>query len=104
MPRYIVYHKDTTRFLSLHPGVKTDHASFASEGAAKAALTRAIKDTASKVQPILRENFLITEDDNFFCNVQKTVTKKNLMTGVEFQQAVNTPMICDPSTETYWSV
>lgn len=96
--RYIVYHKDTTRFLSLHPGVKTDNASFATEGAAKAALTREVNRKAVK-----REDFLITEDDNFYVNVQKVVTKKNLITGVEFQQPVNTPPICDPSTETYWS-
>lgn len=96
--RYIVYHKDTTRFLSLHPRVRTNETSFATEAAAKAARTREHNSGA-----INREDFLITDGENFFANVQKTVTKKNLMTGKEFEQPVNTPMICDPSTETYWS-
>lgn len=97
--RYIVYHKDTTRYLSLHPGVRTDHASFATEGAAKAALTREVKAGAVK-----HENFLITDCNNFHTNVEKMVTKRNLMSGQEFTQPANTPMGCDPSTETYWSM
>jgi hypothetical protein len=32
----------------------------------------------------------------------KTVT--NLMTGKEIQIAVDTPLACDPSSETYWSM
>ena len=33
---------------------------------------------------------------------KKTVT--NLMTGKEIQIPVNTPLVCDPSSETYWSM
>jgi hypothetical protein len=33
---------------------------------------------------------------------KKTVT--NLMTGKEIQIPVNTPLACDPSSETYWSM
>jgi len=32
------------------------------------------------------------------------VTRKNLMSGVEFQEDVNTPYFCSPSSETYWSM
>lgn len=96
--RYIVYHKDTTRFLSLHPTVRTNETSFATEAAAKAARTREHNRRA-----INRDDFLITDSDNYFANVQKLVTKRSLMTGQEFQQPVNTPLICDPSSETYWS-
>ena len=31
-------------------------------------------------------------------------TVKNLMSGKEIQIAVDTPLCCDPSSETYWSM
>lgn len=35
-------------------------------------------------------------------NVMKTV--RNLQTGKEIQISVGTPLCCDPSSETYWSM
>jgi hypothetical protein len=32
------------------------------------------------------------------------VTKVNMMSGKEFEQPINTPLCCDPSSETYWSM
>ncbi len=34
----------------------------------------------------------------------RMVTRKNLMSGAEFQEDVNTPYYCSPSSETYWSM
>jgi hypothetical protein len=34
----------------------------------------------------------------------RMVTRKNLMSGVEFQEDVNTPLCCSPSSETFWSM
>ena len=34
----------------------------------------------------------------------KMVTRKNLMSGIEFQEDVNTPLCCSPSSETFWSM
>jgi hypothetical protein len=34
----------------------------------------------------------------------KMVTRKNLMSGAEFQEDVNTPYFCSPSSETFWSM
>jgi hypothetical protein len=96
--RYIVYNKETTRYLSLHPKVKTDNTSFASEGAAKAALTREVNRGAVK-----REDFTIADADAFHNGIQKMVTRKNLMTGKEYQEDANTPLVCSPASETYWS-
>ena len=31
------------------------------------------------------------------------VTKKNLLSGIEFQERYDTPYYCSPSSETYWS-
>lgn len=32
------------------------------------------------------------------------VTKRNLMTGVEYKERYDTPFSCSPSSETYWSM
>lgn len=32
------------------------------------------------------------------------VTKKNMMTGEEFQERYDTPYYCSPSSESYWSM
>ena len=32
------------------------------------------------------------------------VTKKNMMSGREFQERYDTPYFCSPSSETYWSM
>jgi hypothetical protein len=32
------------------------------------------------------------------------VTKKNLLSGKEFQERYDTPHFCSPSSETYWSM
>jgi hypothetical protein len=34
----------------------------------------------------------------------KMVTRKNLMTGQEYQEDVNTPNFCSPSSESFWSM
>ena len=34
----------------------------------------------------------------------KMVTRKNLMTGLEFEEDVNTPNCCSPASETFWSM
>jgi hypothetical protein len=32
------------------------------------------------------------------------VTRKNLMSGAEFEEDVNTPNCCSPASETFWSM
>jgi len=95
---YVVYNKATTRYLKSHPDVKTDKTCFATEASAKAALTREVKSGSVK-----REDFDIAEHDRFLM-LEKTVTVKNLMSGKDVVQSVNTPLCCDVSSETYWSM
>jgi hypothetical protein len=95
---YVVYHKDTTRYLCKHPKVRTDLTRFATETAAKAALTR-----EAKRGRVNREDFLIASSDDFV-KIEKTEVKHNLLSGTPFTQSVNTPIGCDPSSETYWSM
>ena len=96
---YVVYNKETTRYLALHPKVKTDQTSFPTLGAAKSALTREVNRGAVK-----REDFDIATSDDFHGGIEKMVTKINLMSKLPFQQPANTPLCSDPSSETYWSM
>lgn len=98
MANYVVFHKDTTRYLSRHPKVKTDKCLFASEGAAKAALTREVNRGA-----VARADFRIAIMSEFLM-IEKTKTVKNLMSGKDVVQSVNTPWACNPASETYWSM
>ena len=42
--------------------------------------------------------------DGFRVELHETfVTRKNLLTGVEFKERYDTPYFCSPSSETYWS-
>jgi hypothetical protein len=94
---FVIYHKDTTRFLRILKGRYWVDAKFATCGAAKAAMTRLKKKGA-----VVPDEYLITDSDTFHI-IEKTVTVKNLITGEDVVQPVNTPLCCDPSSETYWS-
>lgn len=48
------------------------------------------------------DTIAIAEYKEFCTNIEKQVTKINLMTKLPFQVAVNEDRINDPSTETYW--
>lgn len=37
-------------------------------------------------------------------DIEMMVEKTNLMSGDKFETSVNTPLSCDPSSETYWSM
>lgn len=94
---FVVYNKETTRYLCNHPKVKTHKDRFATQSAAKSALTR---ERAN----INIHDFAIAEICEFHNNIEKFETVKNLMTGISVQQRVNTPLSCDVSSNTYWSM
>jgi hypothetical protein len=97
---YVIYNKETTvlfRIRARSVGCFTDR--WATEGACKATLTREEK----KNPEFNRDDYAIAEAVEFHNNIEKTETKKNIF-GKEFTQRVNTPLCCDPSSETYWSM
>ena len=51
-----------------------------------------------------RDEWAIAEAREFFDNIEKTVVVKNLMTGADVEQSINTPRSCDVSSELYWSM
>jgi hypothetical protein len=43
--------------------------------------------------------------DGYVFNVIETyVTRKNMMSGAEYQERYDTPYFCSPSSESYWSM
>lgn len=53
----------------------------------------------------LKANFeTLTYSGKYEVKIHQTyVTKRNVMTGVEFKERYDTPYYCSPSSETYWS-
>jgi len=88
------YHKETTRFLV------SGNSCYATKGAAKAAITRAYND--GKIDDV--NDYAVADSVEFRNSIEKSVTRRNLMSGEEIQVAVNTPVYLDPSCESYWSM
>jgi len=99
---YIIYNKASTKTL-LAPArsVGCYIEFYKSESAAKAALTRL--DKKGKLgSNCVKDDFAIAETSDFRVNIEKTVTRRNAMTGEEFQESINAPFSTSPSSENYW--
>ena len=48
-------------------------------------------------------NYAVAHVDHYHNHVVKQVTRVNLMSGQEYQEASNTPLYLSPASETYWS-
>ena len=93
---YVVYNIETTQTVNEK---RWGRETYKTEAAAKAARTRMIKRSKYLA------NTLAISDVAFYTkHVAKTVTRTNLMTGNTYQESVNTPLCCSPSSETYWSM
>lgn len=104
---YYVYEKDTTYIVGKNG--KHDHrASFKTEGAAKAHITRIAKyegkNESDPDHPVYR--YGIAEVAYFHNTIEKKVKRKVLegFGGKEYWEPVNTPNYCSPSSESYWSM
>lgn len=89
---YVIYYKDST--------VLASKKRYKSAGAAKAAITRMEKP----MHPDECGRITWAEETVFHDIIEKVVTKTNMMSGKEYQERVNTPICCSPSSETYWSM
>ena len=99
---YVIYNKESTEIL-LAPArsVGCYIENYKSAGAAKAALTRL--DNKGKLgSNCVKDDFAIADTYEFRINIEKTVTRRNAMTGEEFQEPINTPYSCSPASENYW--
>ena len=97
---FVIYNKETTQ---LHTELVSGRAywpkHFDTERGAKMVLTRNVNKGKYK-----KDEWAIADLATFKTNIEKTETRINLMSGKEFTQPVNTPLCCDPSSETYWSM
>lgn len=103
---YVIYEVATTRTVG-KPAYKT-------VAAAKAAITRWSKtwfrEQYVPLYPAVDRGedpifvYGIASSEYYERHVRKTVTRVNLMTGVEYEEKVGTPLSCSPASETYWSM
>ena len=109
---YYIYEKSSTYImgkLNTRTGeVRPDHRkSYTTMSATKAALTRMSKRYRADLKETVNDpqfRYAIAEAGYFHKSLEKSVTKKNMMSGKEFVEKVNTPYYCSPSSETYWSM
>ena len=102
---YVIYHKETTKIV-LPRNRNWYSPAYETEGAAKAALTRAIrKPKKALIISSQVEFYVIAELKEF----QEKIEKKEIRHGIvhsegkEFEVSVNTPWTSGPWSETYWS-
>ena len=51
-----------------------------------------------------QEHYAVASMEDYNANVIYMVTRKNLMSGKEYQELSNTPSYCSPAYESYWSM
>ena len=86
---YVIYNKKSTRVIQTYDTLR----------GAKSVLTRKVN-----LGEIQREENAIASMKEFVENIEQKRSSINLMTGKEVVLPVNTPLCCDPSSETYWSM
>ena len=99
---FVIYNPETTyilRIVARHLGAGMRKEVYATERAAKAALTR-----YHAKHPEDNVDYKISDSATFHQFIEKRVVKNNLIGGGEFEQALNTPLCLDPSSETYHSM
>jgi hypothetical protein len=95
---FVLFNVNTTRFVRIMRKGYWQDAKFATEAAAKACATRLAK--AGKL--VLEDHSIMSDSE--FSKIEKTETVISLMSGQPVIQSVNTPISCDVSSETYWSM
>jgi hypothetical protein len=90
---YVIYDRESTIILGGH------NKWYATRAAAKGALTRILKDSGFN-----RDCYGIEDVSVFKTEIEKWVVRKNLMSGKEYSESINTPIYCSPAFESYWSM
>ena len=90
---YVVYNVQSTRIIGSRNTLY-----FKNHGAAKAHLTRMGKMGYNVTE------YAVAETNFYYVFIEKKVTRVNFLTGAEYQESVNTPRCCSPSSELYWSM
>ena len=106
---YLIYDQQTTKILSREGKRYYQQAAYKTRSAAQAALTRMQnkyvqrEGVAAQAQGPLY-TAAIAEAEYYAKNIEKFVTRKNMMSGQEYTESVNTPNYMSPASEAYWSM
>lgn len=98
---YVIYNIESTKILR---NDRTRKERYETERAAKGGLTRAVTDSMGTDKEMNISEYAIAESTDFGQNIEKMRTVRNLMTGVEFEESVNTPGYCSPACESYYTM
>jgi len=107
---YVIYEQSSTYIMGKpdrNGVVRPDHRkSYKTLGAAEAALTRICKaEGLLQTDPNYgRYRYAIAATAYFHQNIERKVAKRNLSTGIVYEETVNTPVHMSPASETYWSM
>lgn len=94
---YVVYEVESTKLVS--------NKQYLTRSAAKAAKTRHINKEYKRTGcPLLDGCYEVAGVADYYANIERKVTRVNLMSGNEYQESVNTPNYCSPASEAYWSM
>ena len=102
---YVIYDKQSTRIIN-KPSKPYLQCCYKTMAAAQAQLTRMhnkhVKTKDSATSPLYTA--AIAEAAYYASNIEKQVTRKNMMTGKQYTESVNTPSYMSPASEAYWSM
>jgi hypothetical protein len=103
---FVIYDKETTQILRISTRSGQTREWYYGVGAAKAALTRYCKQSgiAPTDEKYPLHKYAVVERSFYREHIEKQVKRKNLMTGEEYEESINTPLFMSPSSETYWSM
>ena len=112
---YVIYEKSSTLIMGkVRMGeMRPDHRkTYKTMAAAQAALTRAQNQWWNLLGRTGKEsddqdprfNYGIAEINWFRDFIEKGVMKRNMMSGEDYFESVNTPNYMSPASETYWSM
>ena len=90
---FIIYNRETT------VAIKDKYCINVRRFGSRGAVTRYFNE-----KKLDREKWAYATVNDFFELIEKQEVCINLMSGKPFSQSVNTPLCCDPSSETYWSM
>ena len=103
---YYIYDQSTTKILS-RESKSYQQAAYKTMSAAQAALTRMQKKYAQRNADAAQGPLYtaaIAEAEYYAKNIERFVTRKNMMSGEEYTESVNTPNYMSPASEAYWSM
>ena len=108
---FYIYEKQSTYIMGKpnkwDQTVRPDHRQYyKTMSAAKAGLTRIKKaENLLPTDPNYADfRYAIAEVEYFHKTIEKTRTRKNMMSGLDFTETVNTPGYMSPASESYWSM